>query len=171
MKISLVQIFVISLVSTISSFSSAERPNFVRIRKKLAPLEVPTMFYEEIFPGVIGALSFYGTLGLSTCFQKSIGVTTANRLLSRLVGFPTVCAASILSERSIRLTKEVSQNPRSVTDKGVLRVLSTSASEGQMYYDLGFVRIPQKDMHAYVIIRSFDSNDSSCFSRRVSSLS
>jgi hypothetical protein len=72
-----------------------------------------------------------------------------------------------LSERLIRLTKEVSQNPSAITDKGVLRVLSTSASEGQMHYDLGFVRIPQKDTHMYVIILSFDSNDS-CFSRRLS---
>jgi len=167
MKITLAQIFVISLVSIISSFSSAERPKVVRRRKKMKPLEVPTILYEGVFPGVIGALTFYGTLGLSTCFQKFIGVTTANPLCSRLIGFPTVCAASILSERLIRLTKEVSQNPSAITDKGVLRVLSTSASEGQMHYDLGFVRIPQKDTHMYVIILSFDSNDS-CFSRRLS---
>jgi hypothetical protein len=157
MKASFVQILVISLVTTIS-FSSAKRPNLVRRRKRMNTLEASTIFYEDVFPGVIGALSFYGTLGLSTCFQKSIGITTANRILSRLVGFPTVCAASILSERSIRLTTEVSRNPSILTNKGVLRVLSTSASESQ-FYDLVFVRVLKKDLHTYVIILPFDSND------------
>lgn len=90
---------------------------------------------------------------MSTGVQKIFGITTGNRMLARMVGFPTVCAASILSDRSVRLMQGLSKNPNALRGNKVVQVLSISPSVNE-FYDLGFIHLPKRDVHVYVEIFS-----------------
>jgi len=156
MRFSYVQILLIFLVSaTTHSISFVQgSTTFVRRRKKqrTSSKMVATFLQEELIPSVVGAVSFYGTLALSTCLQKSIGVTTADKMLARMIGFPSVCVASVVSVRSVRFTQEIQRDSLSWKDLNKKKLLSfhPPPHSSNQFYNVGFVSLPKEDVHAYV---------------------
>ena len=66
---------------------------------------------DAIFPVIGGCVAFGSTLALSTAAQKVIGVSTATKIVPSLLGAATVCAASLISERTAILTYKLRKDP------------------------------------------------------------
>jgi len=67
---------------------------------------------DAIFPVFGGCVAFGTILAASTAAQKVIGVSTATNIVPSLLGFATVCAASLVSEQTAILTHELKRDPR-----------------------------------------------------------
>jgi len=66
---------------------------------------------DSILPIVGGCVAFGTTLALSTAVQKVVGISTGNKIIPTLLGFTTVCAASLVSERTAILTHDLWNDP------------------------------------------------------------
>jgi hypothetical protein len=66
---------------------------------------------DTILPIVGGCVAFGTTLALSTAVQKLVGISTGNKIIPTLLGFTTVCAASLVSERTAILTHDLWKDP------------------------------------------------------------
>ena len=71
-----------------------------------------TRIPDAVFPIIGGCVAFGTTLAVSTAAQKVIGVSTATNIVPSLLGFATVCAASLVSEQTAILTHELKRDPR-----------------------------------------------------------
>ena len=67
---------------------------------------------DGVFPVIGGCIAFGTTLAVSTAAQKVIGVSTGTKIVPSLLGFATVCGASLVSEQAAILTYELKTDPR-----------------------------------------------------------
>lgn len=67
---------------------------------------------DAVLPMVSGCVAFGSTLAASTAMQKAVGVSTGTSVVPSLLGFATVCAASLASEQAAILTHQMQQDPR-----------------------------------------------------------
>lgn len=67
---------------------------------------------DSALPIVAGCVTFGATLALSTAAQKMVGVSTATKVLPTVYGAATVCAASLMSEKSAILAHQWQYNPQ-----------------------------------------------------------
>jgi len=67
---------------------------------------------DTLCPVIGGYVAFGATLALSTLAQKAIGVSTATPVLPSLLGFATVCAASLVSEKTAIFAHELKWAPK-----------------------------------------------------------
>ena len=66
---------------------------------------------DRILPIVGGCVAFGTTLAISTAVQKLVGISTGNKVIPTLLGITTVCAASLVSERTAILTHDLWKDP------------------------------------------------------------
>ena len=127
-------------------------PRFRSTRQRtMDASQVASVVREGVIPAVSGCISFGTTLALSTCAQKRIGISTGNKLLARLVGVPTVCLASLISQRCTHLAQECNRNPDILKDpKAVSRILRRSLPRREYYEISERIRLPKDDIDAYV---------------------
>lgn len=146
----LIILWIFSWTTTVTTAAPRSyRPT--RRRKMDNTSKVKSFVREEIVPVVSGCVAFYSTLGLSTCAQKMMGISTGTKALARMAGVPSVCIASIAGHRCALLAQEWSQNPQAIRDpKSSLRILSTSSSSWSVgdYYEIGIgIRLPKEEVH------------------------
>lgn len=67
---------------------------------------------DVVFPMVGGCVAFGSTLAASTAVQKAIGVSTGTAVVPSVLGFATVCAASLVSEQAAILTHQLKKDPK-----------------------------------------------------------
>jgi len=67
---------------------------------------------DVVFPLIGGCVAFGSTLAVSTAAQKIVGVSTGTNLVPSVLGFATVCGASLVSEQAAILTHELRKDPR-----------------------------------------------------------
>ena len=67
---------------------------------------------DAVLPMVSGCFAFGSTLAASTAVQKVIGISTGTNVVPSLLGFATVCAASLASEQAAILTHQMQKDPR-----------------------------------------------------------
>jgi len=63
--------------------------------------------HDVMLPIFGGCIAFGTTLALSTAAQKCCGISTGNKIMPSLIGFTTVCAASLISERTAILVHDL----------------------------------------------------------------
>ena len=124
--------------------------------------ELPSLSYltnnippdTTILPVLTGIAGFGLTLALSTATQKFVGISTGTKILPTVCGFVSVCAASLVSERTAILTHEWRTNPqtfqKNLKDKFLL---ATSSSSNQQQASLRRRRSSRQRYH------SFDDDD------------
>jgi hypothetical protein len=71
-----------------------------------------TCIPDAVFSVVGGCVAFGTTLAISTAAQKAIGISTATNVVPSLLGFATVCAASLVSEQTAVLTHQLQKDPK-----------------------------------------------------------
>jgi len=121
-------------------------------KKDLSQNMMMTSLREDLIPGIVGAATFFRTSALSTSFQKSIGVTTVNTIPAQMIGFATVCMASMASQRSTEFSREVFRGSMISWNDSMnhqRHSFHPSYSSNQ-FYNVGFARLPKEDVHAYV---------------------
>lgn len=67
---------------------------------------------DVVFPIVGGCAAFGTTLAASTAVQKAIGISTGTQVVPSLLGFATVCAASLFTEQAAILSYQLKKDPR-----------------------------------------------------------
>jgi len=67
---------------------------------------------DAAFSIMAGCSAFGGTLAVSTAAQKAIGISTASKVMPSLLGFATVCAASLVSEKAAIFSYEMKRDPQ-----------------------------------------------------------
>jgi hypothetical protein len=153
---------IILLIFSWTVSASQLRSRSLRRRNKMdTASKIKSFILEEAVPVASGCVAFYLTLGSSTGIQKMLGISTATKVRARLMGIPSVCAASIAGQRCALLVQEWSRDPQAMRDhKSSLRILSTSsasASREDYYYEIANgIRLPKQDVHTYVITKLID---------------
>mmetsp|Transcript_11985 Transcript_11985/g.28429 ORF Transcript_11985/g.28429 Transcript_11985/m.28429 type:complete len:361 (+) Transcript_11985:149-1231(+) len=102
---------------------------------------------DTAFPVIGGCVAFGTTLALSTAVQKVIGVSTATNLIPSLLGFGTVCAASLISEQAAILTYEMKKDPKKRKLEYIKKNLNnqiSNAAEGVVESSSSFLRRRKK---------------------------
>jgi hypothetical protein len=69
---------------------------------------------DSFLPIVAGCATFGATLAMSTAAQKLVGVSTATKVLPTVYGAMTVCAASLMSEKSAIVAHQWQHNPHRI---------------------------------------------------------
>ena len=110
---------------------------------------------DTAFPVIGGCVAFGTTLAVSTAVQKVIGVSTATNVTPSLLGFGTVCAASLISEQAAVLTYQIKKDPKkrnvgyikrqlnrqiSKTSKGVVKSLR-GTKNGEQKFPMHEIRV------------------------------
>jgi len=117
-------------------------------RKKMESSKLFSFIKQDVVPAASGCLAFYSTLGLSTCAQKMVGVSTGTKVFARAAGVPTVCLAALASHRCTLLAQEWSRNPEVIRDgKSSMRILTTSPSREDCYEIAPNIRLPKQEVH------------------------
>jgi hypothetical protein len=112
---------------------------------------IASFIREGVVPTVSGCIGFGTTLGLSTLAQKRMGISTGDKLLARLAGVPTVCIASLISQRCTHLAEEWNRNPDILKDPKALSRILTGCLPRREYYEISKqIRLPKEDVDAYV---------------------
>lgn len=113
---------------------------------------------DSTVPIVTGCVAFGATLCLSTLAQKIVGISTATKVAPSVLGFATVCLASMASQRAAICTHEWMQDKRQLRDfitdpklpKKLFSLSSTKSSKE--YFKIGdFVNIPFHDLRVCVV--------------------
>eukprot|EP00934_Nitzschia_sp_Nitz4_P006821 Nitzschia sp. Nitz4//scaffold399_size11037//416//1392//NITZ4_009049-RA/size11037-augustus-gene-0.9-mRNA-1//-1//CDS//3329550316//6811//frame0 len=110
-------------------------------------------------PAIISGYAAFGTtLALSTMLQKMVGISTTTKLLPRVLGFASVCGASIASQRVALLTNELRLKPEKRNFRSSWLAL-TAPPDYRNCWEVGSVRIPRQEataclvgLSAYVIL-------------------
>ena len=120
-------------------------------KRRMDASQFASVIREGVIPTISGCIAFGTTLSLSTCAQKRMGISTGDKLLARLAGVPTVCVASLISQRFTYLAQEWNRNPDILKDrKAVSRILRRSLPRREYYEISERIRLPKDDVNAYV---------------------
>jgi hypothetical protein len=88
-----------------------------------------TSIPDAVAPVIGGCVAFGTTLAASTAAQKAIGVSTATNVVPSLLGFATVCAASLVSEQTAIVTHQLQRDPNKLSLGSITRGLKRKVSE------------------------------------------
>lgn len=146
--VSICLVLVLNLLPAVSSNRLIHRS---QRNRRMDTSHLASAIRQEIVPTLSGCLVFATTLGLSTCAQKVVGISTGTKVLARMAGIPTVCIASLLSQRCTLLAQEWTQNPESIKDRKIVwEILAKPSSKDECYEITGRLRVPKRDVHMYV---------------------
>jgi hypothetical protein len=84
---------------------------------------------DVVFSVASGCVAFGTTLAVSTAAQKAIGISTATNVVPSLLGFATVCAASLVSEQAAVLTHQLQKDPKKRNPGYIARKFTNQISE------------------------------------------
>lgn len=116
--------------------------------RRMDTSQIASVIIEGVVPTLSGCTAFGITLGLSTCAQKRIGISTGKKLMARLVGVPTVCLASLISQRFTHLAQEWTRNPDILNNpEAVSQILRRQLARREYYEISERIRLPKDDVH------------------------
>jgi len=84
---------------------------------------------DVVAPVVGGCVAFGTTLAASTAVQKAIGISTGTQVVPSLLGFATVCAASLVTEQAAILSYQLKKDPRKRNFGYIQRRISNKIAE------------------------------------------